>query len=159
MNIVQEFIKKNVVESRQYQINIAKSASNDNSLIVLPTGLGKTIVALIIIAKELKKENNKILFLAPTKPLVIQHSQFLKQFLEIDDESIIVFTGEISPEKRKKMWDDSRIIVSTPQVIENDLLSKRLDLKNVSFVIFDECHHAVGEYSYVFVSEIYQCLF
>jgi len=156
VNIIQDYIKPNIVESRQYQLNIAKSASNSNTLVVLPTGLGKTIIALIIIAKELKKENNKILFLAPTKPLVIQHSQFLKQLLDIDPESIIVFTGEIAPEKRKKMWEKSRIIVSTPQVIENDLLSKRLDLKNVSFIIFDECHHAVGEYSYVFVSEMYQ---
>jgi Fanconi anemia group M protein len=156
VNIKQEYIKSNTVESRQYQINIAKSASESNTLVVLPTGLGKTIIALIIIAKELKKDNNKILFLAPTKPLVIQHSQFLKQFLDINEESIIVFTGEIAPEKRKKMWEESRIIVSTPQVIENDLLSKRLDLKNVSFLIFDECHHAVGEYSYVFVSEMYK---
>jgi len=156
VNIIKEYIKPNSVESRRYQINIAESASKSNTLVVLPTGLGKTLIALFIIANELKKENNKILFLAPTKPLVIQHSQFLKQFLDINDKSIIVFTGEIAPEKRKRMWEESRIIVSTPQVIENDLLSKRLDLENVSFIIFDECHHAVGEYSYVFVSEMYQ---
>ena len=53
------------------------------------------------------------------------------------------------------MWK-TRIIVSTPQVIENDLLSKRLNLKDVSFIIFDEGHHAVGEYAYVFVSEMHQ---
>jgi Fanconi anemia group M protein len=156
VNIIQEFIKPNQVESRAYQINIAKSASKGNTLVVLPTGLGKTIIALFLIARELKKEDNKILFLAPTKPLVVQHSQFLKQFLDINEKSIIVFTGEITPEKRTRLWEESRIIVSTPQVIENDLLSKRLDLKNVSFIIFDECHHAVGEYSYVFVSEMYK---
>ena len=156
VNINKEYIKANSVESRIYQINIAESASKSNTLVVLPTGLGKTIIALFLIANELKKENNKILFLAPTKPLVIQHSQFLKEFLDINEETIIVFTGEISPEKRKSMWKESRIIVSTPQVIENDLLSKRLDLEDVSFIIFDECHHAVGEYSYVFVSEMYQ---
>jgi len=111
---------------------------------------------LILIAKELEKENNKILFLAPTKPLVTQHAQSLKQFLTIDEESIVVFTGEIPPAKRQNMWNESRIIISTPQVIENDLLSNRLNLKNVSFIIFDESHHAVGEYAYVFVSEMYQ---
>jgi len=151
-----EFIKENKVEQREYQINIANSANKKNSLIVLPTGMGKTIIALLIIAEELKKKNNKILFLAPTKPLVLQHTQFLKNYLKIDEDLIITFTGEISPEKRKKMWQEARIIISTPQVIENDLLSKRLDLINVSFMIFDECHHAVGEYAYVFVSEIYQ---
>lgn len=156
MYIKQEFIKTDNVECREYQINIAKSAEKDNTLVVLPTGLGKTIIALILIAKQLKKENNKILFLAPTKPLVIQQAQVLKQLLTINTESITIFTGEISPEKRKELWNQSRIIISTPQVIENDLLSKRMDLKEVSLIIFDECHHAVGEYAYVFVSEIYQ---
>jgi Fanconi anemia group M protein len=151
-----EFIKPDTIERREYQINIANSAVQENTLVVLPTGLGKTIVALILIAEELEKEDNKILFLAPTKPLVIQHAQFLREFLTIDKESILIFTGEISPIKRQEMWENARIIVSTPQVIENDLLTKRLNLKDVSFIIFDECHHAVGEYSYVFVSEMYQ---
>jgi len=151
-----QFIKPNKIEYREYQINIAKSAIKNNTLVVLPTGLGKTIIAIVLIAEELKKENNKILFLAPTKPLVTQHAQFLKEFLNIDDERIIIFTGEIPPDKRRKIWENARIIISTPQVIENDLLSKRFDLKNVSLIIFDECHHAVGEYAYVFVSEVYQ---
>lgn len=156
MKVKREFIKPDTVERREYQINIANSAAKNNTLVVLPTGLGKTIVALILVAEELKKENNKILFLAPTKPLVIQHAQFLREFLTIDSESIIIFTGEISPAKRREMWNNAKIIVSTPQVIENDLLSKRLNLKDVSFIVFDECHHAVGEYAYVFVSEMYQ---
>jgi len=151
-----EFIKPDCVEQRQYQINIAKSASKDNTLVVLPTGMGKTIIALILIAQQLKKEKAKILFLAPTKPLVTQHAQFLKDFLTINEEEIVIFTGEISPDKRKKMWKSSQIVVSTPQVIQNDLLSKRLSLKDVSFIIFDEAHHAVGDYAYVFVSEIYK---
>lgn len=156
MYINHEFIEPDSVEQREYQMNIAASAEKNNTLVVLPTGLGKTVIALILIAKQLKKEGNKILFLAPTKPLVLQHTQYLREFLTIDEKSVSLFTGETSPEKRRKIWEESRIIVSTPQVIENDLLSKRLDLKNVSFIIFDECHHAVGEYSYVFVSEMYQ---
>ena len=156
MYITQDFIKPENVERREYQINIANSAANANTLVVLPTGMGKTVIALILIAKQLQKENNKILFLAPTKPLVLQHAQFLRQYLTIDTESISVFTGEISPAKRQEMWNKSRIIVSTPQVIENDLLSKKIDLNDVSFIIFDESHHAVGEYSYVFVSEMHK---
>jgi Fanconi anemia group M protein len=154
--LTNEFIKKECVEKRDYQINIAKSALKENSLVVLPTGLGKTIIALILIAEQLKKNNKKILFLAPTKPLVLQHAQFLKEFLTIDPKEITVFTGEISPSKRMNLWENSKIIVSTPQVIENDLLSKKINLENFSLVIFDEAHHAVGEYSYVFISETYK---
>ena len=156
MYLKQKFIKPDTIEQRAYQTNIAKTASQKNSLVVLPTGLGKTIVALQIIAEQLNNENNKILFLSPTKPLVNQHAQFLKQYLTIDNKSIGVFTGEISPEKRKQQWQQNKIIISTPQVIENDLISRRLNLEDISFIIFDEVHRAVGNYSYVFVSEIYQ---
>ena len=156
MFLTNEFIKKDSIEKREYQINIAKSALKENSLVVLPTGLGKTIIALILIAEQLKKNNKKILFLAPTKPLVLQHSQFLKEFLTVNPEEITVFTGEISPSKRLNLWENSKIIISTPQVIENDLLSKKINLENFSLVIFDEAHHAVGEYSYVFISETYK---
>ncbi len=156
MFLTNEYIKKESVEKREYQINIAKTALKENSLVVLPTGLGKTIIALILIAEQIKKNNKKILFLAPTKPLVLQHAQFLKEFLTINPEEITVFTGEISPSKRTNLWENSKIIVSTPQVIENDLLSKKITLENFSLLIFDEAHHAVGEYSYVFISEIYK---
>jgi Fanconi anemia group M protein len=153
--IKHEFIKPDSLEERQYQTNIAKSATKGSTLVVLPTGLGKTIIALIVIAEELKKKNNKILFLAPTKPLVNQHTQFLKTHLTVD-ASIEVFTGEISPKKRKMIWNSSRIIVSTPQVIENDLISKRITLDNTSLIIYDEVHRAVGNYSYVFISDMYR---
>lgn len=155
MFVKHEFILPDSLEYRQYQNNIADSAAKASTLVVLPTGMGKTIIALLVIAKELKKKNNKILFLSPTKPLVAQHAQFLKNFLLIDDP-IVLFTGEISPEKRKEQWNRSRIIVSTPQVIENDIISKRIDLKEVSLIVFDEGHRAVGNYSYVFISETYR---
>ena len=156
MYIKREFIKPNSIERREYQVKIAETCLKNNSLVVLPTGMGKTLIALFLILDKLKESKNKILFLAPTKPLVLQHAQFLKEFLTLKDDDIVVFTGEVSPDKRKKVWNDSRIIVSTPQVIENDLLTDRINLKNVSFIIFDEAHHAVGDYSYVFVAEMYK---
>jgi len=147
-----EFIKENLVERREYQWNIANSAENASTLVVLPTGMGKTIIALLVIAKELAKEKN-ILFLSPTKPLVNQHAQSLTEFLTIPD-SVAVFTGEVPPEKRISLWNSKRIIVSTPQVIENDLIAHRYDLSNISRVIFDEAHRAAGNYSYVFIAEM-----
>ena len=154
MYLKHEFIKPDSLEYRQYQDNIAKSAEKASTLVVLPTGLGKTVIALLVIAKQLKKKNNKILFLAPTKPLVNQHAQFLKNFITVS-ESIAVFTGEVAPEKRMEIWNKNRIIVSTPQVIENDLISKKINLKDVSLIVYDEVHRAVGNYSYVFISEMY----
>jgi ERCC4-related helicase len=153
--IHQNFIKQDCIERRDYQHNIALTAAQANTLVVLPTGMGKTIIALLVIAKELEKKDNNIVFLSPTKPLVSQHAQVLTSMLTFDDP-VAVFTGEISPEKRIALWKSKRIIVSTPQVIENDLISQRYDLSKTSLIIFDEAHRTVGNYSYVYIAEMYK---
>lgn len=155
MYIQHDFIKPNSLERREYQYNIANTAAHASTLVVLPTGMGKTAIALLVIAKELLKKNINILFLSPTKPLVNQHAQYLANLLTIDD-AVAVFTGEVPPEKRIAQWKEKRIIVSTPQVIENDLISKRYDLANTSLIIFDEAHRAAGNYSYVFIADTYK---
>ena len=154
MYITHEFIKQNCVEQREYQVNIANSAANKSTLVVLPTGMGKTIIALLVIAKELARGNH-ILFLSPTKPLVNQHAQSLNDLLSIENQ-VAVFTGEIPPEKRILLWKSKRIIVSTPQVIENDLIARRYDLSKTKRIIFDEAHRSTGNYSYVFIAEMFK---
>nr|WP_231624170.1 DEAD/DEAH box helicase [Methanobrevibacter arboriphilus] len=44
---------------------------------------------------------------------------------------------------------------ATPQTIESDLLNGRYDLEDVSLLVFDECHHAVGSYAYVYLGQRY----
>ncbi len=145
-------IKPKTVERRGYQLSLAASALMRNTLIVLPTGLGKTVVALLVIASRLLNEGGKVLFLAPTKPLVEQHANFLRKTLNI--EEIIALSGEIPPEKRFEMYKGAKVVVSTPQVIENDIISG-LSLKDYTLVVFDEAHRAVGNYSYVFIAKTY----
>ncbi|MDI6811748.1 MAG: DEAD/DEAH box helicase, partial [archaeon] len=146
-------LKEGVVERREYQIAIAEEAKKDSLMVVLPTGLGKTTIALLVIVDRL--ERGKILFLAPTRPLVEQHSAFLKEVLKLDASLIHAFTGSVLADKREKLWESAKIIVSTPQIIENDLLSNRIDLSEVALLILDECHRAVGNYSYVYIVEKY----
>ncbi|MHA2283006.1 MAG: DEAD/DEAH box helicase [Promethearchaeota archaeon] len=150
------YIKKDTVLYRQYQENIVNSCKNKNSLVVLPTGLGKTIIGILLITRALKKyPKGKIIILAPTRPLVIQHESSCKKFLDIDTEKIISFTGKVSPDKRIHLFKNSNIIVSTPQVINNDLARGRYDLTRVSLIIFDEAHKTKGRYSYNFISKEY----
>ncbi|MHC1610166.1 MAG: DEAD/DEAH box helicase [Candidatus Methanospirareceae archaeon] len=146
-------LKEGVVERRAYQISIAEEAKKRSLMVVLPTGLGKTTIALLVLIERVSK--GKILFLAPTRPLVEQHSAFLKGVLKLDASLIQTFTGSILADRRGKLWDEARIVVSTPQIIENDLLSKRITLTDVALLIFDECHRAVGNYSYVYIAEKY----
>ncbi len=148
-------IKPRIVERRSYQLSLAASALLQNTLIVLPTGLGKTVVALLVIASRLLNHDGKVLFLAPTKPLVEQHAEFLRRTLKVDEKEIVALSGETPPEKRPEIYANARIVVSTPQVIENDILTGRLNLEDFVLAIFDEAHRAVGNYSYVFIAREY----
>lgn len=133
---------------REYQQNIAQSIlDKGNTLVILPTGLGKTLIAAIVIEHFLK-EGKKAMFLAPTRPLVNQHSVRLKEYLGVDP---LIITGEFTQFQRKSLYSNS-LIVSTPQCIANDL--KRWDvLEGVGLVVFDEAHRAVGRYAYTQVAK------
>jgi ERCC4-related helicase len=146
-------LKPDTVEQRLYQLSLAGEALKKSTLVVLPTGLGKTIVALFVMVSRLSK--GKVMVLSPTKPLVEQHAAFFRNVLNIPPEEIMLFTGGTPPGKRALMWEKAKVIVSTPQVIENDLLAKKIDLENVSCIIFDEAHRATGDYSYVYIGEKY----
>ena len=147
-------LKKDAIESRLYQQILAGDVlKNGNTMVVAPTALGKTIIAILVAADRLHKvKNSKVLILAPSKPLAIQHEESFKEFLTQPCTSI---TGAVKSDDRLKRWEESRIICATPQTIESDLLNGRYDLSNVSLIVFDECHHAVGSYSYVYLASRY----
>jgi ERCC4-related helicase len=161
-----EYVEHNLIvdesiEKREYQDHLAQIGSKDSTLIVLPTGTGKTIVTLRITADRLIKEyGGTSLLLAPTKPLVEQHYETYSELLDIMDENIVKFTGDVRPKEREKIWEDSpSVVIATPQVIENDLISDRISLENVIHLTFDECHRATGDYAYVYIADKYiqQC--
>jgi ERCC4-related helicase len=141
---------------RLYQETIFSKATTKNTLVVLPTGLGKTALAMMLAQHRLELyPESKILILAPTKPLAQQHlDTFRKHF----DEQLVfnLFTGEVSPAKREKQWQESQIIFSTPQGLENDVISDRVKLQDISLIVFDEAHRAVGDYAYVFIAQQYR---
>ena len=78
LHIDKKFIKKDSIEKRDYQESLAQQAIKENCIVVLPTGLGKTTIALHVISEYLSKGKG-ILFLAPTRVLVNQHYDFLKR--------------------------------------------------------------------------------
>ncbi|MGZ0747879.1 DEAD/DEAH box helicase [Haloparvum sp. AD34] len=143
------------LQRRNYQLQLAESATGTHTLVCLPTGLGKTTVSLLVTADRLNDAGGKALFLAPTKPLVQQHADFYREALEMDDDEIVVFTGDTPPEDRAALWGDARIVIATPQVVENDLVGNRISLADVTHLTFDECHRATGDYAYVYIAERY----
>ena len=154
-HIEHSLLTDGVIERRLYQLRLAGGAQQDHTLVCLPTGLGKTTVSLLVTAERIDAVGGTSLFLAPTKPLVQQHADFYCESLTIPDDEIVVFTGEVSPDDRAALFADARIVIATPQVIENDLIANRISLRNVTHLTFDECHRATGEYAYVYIAERY----
>lgn len=144
-------------EPRDYQKSILETAKENNTLVVLPTGIGKTLIALMLAIERLKKyPREKILILAPTKPLVEQHLEsFTKELPELFAD-LQIFTGAIHANKRKEIWQTAEIIFSTPQCIANDLRKYLYDLKDVSLLVIDEAHRCLKNYDYTKVVGFYK---
>ncbi len=141
------------IEPRRYQINIARRLySGKNYLVVLPTGLGKTLIAVLAIAKALY-ENKRVLVLAPTKPLSEQHYVTLCNLLNLDKNSILLLTGSTKAKERREMEEKAKVIAATPQTVANDIRLGRLSIKDFGIAVFDECHKAVGRYAYTYVAD------
>ncbi|MEF8826294.1 MAG: DEAD/DEAH box helicase [Halapricum sp.] len=148
-------IESGVLQRRRYQIELAETAMDNHTLVCLPTGLGKTTVSLLVTARRLHEVGGTALLLAPTKPLVSQHADFYREALTIPDDEIVVFTGEVRPDDRAELFEDARVVIATPQVVENDLVGNRISLADVTHVTFDECHRATGDYAYTYIAERY----
>ena len=156
--VTHPLIKDNSIESRLYQNSIFNSSKGKNSLIILPTSLGKTVISALICADVLYNyKQSKILIMAPTRPLVLQHLISFSSFLKVLDDQKILVTGKVSPSMRKRIWENKtiKLIFATPEVIRNDLNEFRLNLKDFGLVIFDEAHRAIKDYAYTLISKKY----
>ena len=145
------------IKPREYQKQIFNSCKEKNCLVVLPTGIGKTLIALMLTIYTQKKfPATKTLFLAPTRPLAEQHLEYFQKHLPELFAELTLFTGKTPAEKRRKIWETSDIIFSTPQCISNDLKNELYNLEDVTLLIEDECHRCLKNYAYTYISETYK---
>jgi Fanconi anemia group M protein len=149
-----DFLKN--ITPREYQQRIFETCKEKNCLVVLPTGLGKTLIALMLTIEQMKKfPGKKVLFLAPTKPLAEQHLNYFKKNLPELFGEMQLFTGSVNAENRKKIWQTADIIFSTPQCIANDLKNRLYNLKEVCLLIEDEAHRCIKNYDYNYIAQEY----
>lgn len=137
---------------RKYQTDIIKTCLNENSLVVLGTGLGKTAIAIEVAKNRLNKyPTSNVLILAPTKPLVQQHKETFIKYL-----NTVILDGSINHKERMPYYDlKGQVIISTPQTSESDL-KQGLKLDNFSLIVFDEAHRAIQDYSYTYIADKYK---
>ena len=110
---------------------------------------------MLAVQRLSENPNSKIIFLAPTKPLVQQHYDSFLDLTVFSTDELKSITGTTPPHKRKELWDELRVAFMTPQVLQNDIISGLYPIKDVSLIIFDECHRAVGDYAYCFIAKKY----
>ncbi|MEX0920838.1 MAG: DEAD/DEAH box helicase [Candidatus Pacearchaeota archaeon] len=145
------------ITPRKYQKDIFENCINKNCLVVIPTGLGKTLIALMLTVERMKKfPGEKVVFLAPTKPLAEQHLNYFKDNLPELFGDFQLFTGSIKPKQRQKIWETADIIFSTPQCVANDLKNRLYSLEDVCLLVEDEAHRCVRNYDYNYVAKKYK---
>ena len=155
-SIMPEKFLKNI-NPRAYQKKILETCIKKNCLIVLPTGLGKTLIALMLSIKRMTQfPGKKVLFLAPTKPLAEQHLIYFKKHLPELFGDMQLFTGKVKSKQRKKIWQTADIIFSTPQCVANDLRKNLYNLQEVCLLIEDESHRCIKNYDYNYMAQQYK---
>src|SRR3989338_10349846 len=155
MEQINKFLKG--IKPRKYQEDIYNTCKDKNCLVVLPTGIGKSLVGVMLAIERMHKmPGGKILILSPTRPLVDQWLAYFKKHLQELFAEMTLFTGKTPAEKRKELWQTADIIFSTPQCISNDLQNNLYDLSEVSLLIEDECHRCLKNYSYTYVATQYK---
>ncbi|HTS33012.1 MAG TPA: DEAD/DEAH box helicase [Thermoplasmata archaeon] len=139
------------IRALPFQLDLARIGLTEDLLVVLPTGLGKTVIAALIAAEVLRRGPGKVLLLAPTRPLVQQHADAFGRWLVPLRTSR--FTGTVRHPVRRGAWEDADLVFATPEIVDHDLKEGRYRLDDVALLVFDEAHHAVGKYAYVAIAE------
>jgi len=154
MATVQHPFLKDGVEARAYQFQALKCCLTASTMMVMPTGFGKTAVEWMAMANCLHNEKGKVLLIAPTTGLVEQQQRMARAMINIDENQIITYTGDNTPANRPELWATGKIIIATPQVIRNDVQNGLIDLTDLGLLIFDEAHHATGNHAYSQVGQL-----
>ncbi|XP_010256473.1 PREDICTED: uncharacterized protein LOC104596846 isoform X2 [Nelumbo nucifera] len=137
------------VPLRDYQLSITKTSLFSNTLVALPTGLGKTLIAAVVMYNYFRWfPEGKIVFTAPSRPLVLQQIEACHNIVGIPQEWTIDMTGLMSPSRRSCFWKTKRVFFVTPQVLEKDIQSGTCLVKHLVCLVIDEAHRALGNYSY-----------
>jgi Fanconi anemia group M protein len=154
--VVHPMVIDGVIEDRDYQRRFVEKALDANTLAVLPTALGKTVIAELVAAELLHRHPGcRILFMAPTKPLALQHRESVLKHLKLGEGEVAVVTGETAA--RASVWNNPRVrfVTATPQAVWNDYRRGLVRLEEFALLIFDECHRSRSRYAYTRLAEEY----
>uniref|UniRef100_A0A0X3NYD3 Fanconi anemia group M protein n=2 Tax=Schistocephalus solidus TaxID=70667 RepID=A0A0X3NYD3_SCHSO len=136
-------------EVRNYQFVISERCLYQNCLVCIPTGLGKTFIAAVVLHNFLRwYPSGRVIFMAPTRPLVTQQMEACREFTKMSPDIFTELTGTIQPNQRALLWHRFRAFFLTPQAIVNDLISGICPASSIRCIVIDEAHKATGNHAY-----------
>ncbi|KAF4322408.1 hypothetical protein BBO99_00000251 [Phytophthora kernoviae] len=145
----QHFVYPTNYSIRDYQLTIAEKALYHNTLVSLPTGLGKTLIAAVVMYNFYRWfPTGKIVFMAPTKPLVAQQIRACHEIMGIPLSDTAELQGNVPPAMRRVLWSTKRVFFCTPQSLQNDLRRGVCTAEKFVCIVVDEAHRATGNYAY-----------
>ncbi|XP_022778050.1 uncharacterized protein LOC111319571, partial [Stylophora pistillata] len=150
-------------EPRDYQRELFLSAMRGNTLVYLPTGSGKTLIAAMVMSCMKKLNPSKVMvFLVDRVPLAHQQRDYTKS--QLIDLKVEMLVGEMeSPQNRRiyhKLANNKvDVLVLTHQIFLNFLAAEDnppIRLSDVSVLVFDEAHHCSRNHPYNKIMEYYK---
>ncbi|THH27023.1 hypothetical protein EUX98_g7162 [Antrodiella citrinella] len=134
---------------RDYQFNIVKKCLFENTLVAIPTGLGKTFIAGVVMLNFYNWfPEGKVVFVAPTRPLVAQQISACHETCGIPGSHAAELTGQNPKAYRGKEWQSKRVFYMTPQTLMNDIRNEVCDCRDIVLLVVDEAHKGTGDYAY-----------
>ena len=155
-----------------YQLKIFEQIKDEeNSIIFLETGKGKTLISVMLIGHLLdfdvfdpnkiqpKSKHKKIVFLVCEVALVEQQRLVISNNTSLTVEALSSkkmkkFKGDVK--KFRTFWQNCDVFVSTHQIIYNLLSCGFIKIFDIDLLIFDEAHHMDGNHPYnIIMNEFY----
>ncbi|XP_075077543.1 dicer-like protein 4 isoform X1 [Nicotiana tabacum] len=136
--------------ARKYQMDLCKKALEENVVVYLGTGCGKTHIAVLLIyemGQLIRKPQKSIcVFLAPTVALVQQQAKVIEDSI---DFKVGTYCGKSKHLKSHEDWEKEmeqyEVLVMTPQILLHNLSHCYIRIEFIALLIFDECHYAQVE--------------
>ncbi|GLU01387.1 hypothetical protein SLE2022_186970 [Rubroshorea leprosula] len=148
--------------ARKYQLDLCQKAVEENVIVYLGTGCGKTHIAVLLIhefGNVIRKPQKKIcVFLAPTVALVQQQARVIE---DSTDFKVGTYCGKSKNLKNHKDWEREleqyEVLVMTPQILVRSLYHCFIKMDLIALLIFDECHHAqaTSNHPYAEIMKVY----
>ncbi|KAK3943840.1 hypothetical protein QBC46DRAFT_351128 [Diplogelasinospora grovesii] len=166
--LVRDYENKKIITSpRDYQLELFELAKTQNTIAVLDTGSGKTLIAALLLRWTIQNEledraqgqpKRISFFLVDKVALVFQQHAVLVCNLDYPVEKLCgeMIDAVSSREFWKKTFEENMAIVCTAEILASCLHHSFIRMEQINLLVFDEAHHTKKNHPYArIIKEFY----